>query len=256
MDPTHVFDLSGKVAFVTGASRGIGEAGARLLAAHGAHVIVSSRKADACETVVQSIRDAGGSAEALACHIGEMDQIGAAWRAVEERHGRVDVLVNNAAANPYFGPIVDTDPAAFQKTVDVNIRGYFFMCSFGARLMARNGGGSIINVASVNGVVPGDGQGIYSISKAAILSMTKAFAKELAPQGVRVNALLPGLTATKFAGALINDPAILKRALMHIPIGRAADPAEMAGALLFLASPASSYTTGTWLNVDGGYLTV
>ena len=256
MEPAPTFDLSGKIALVTGASRGIGEAGARLLAAHGAHVIVSSRRLDACEVVAQSIRDAGGSAETLACHIGEMDQIEAAWRVIDERHGRIDVVVNNAAANPYFGPIVDTDLAAFAKTVDVNIRGYFFMSSFAAKLMARNGGGSIINVASVNGVVPGDLQGIYSISKAAILAMTKAFAKECAPQGVRVNALLPGLTDTRFAGALTKNPAILERALLHVPLNRVAEPGEMAGALLFLASSASSYTTGTWLNVDGGYLTV
>lgn len=256
MEPAPTFDLSGKIALVTGASRGIGEAGARLLAAHGAHVIVSSRKPDACEAVAQSIRDAGGRAETLACHIGEMAQIEAAWRVIEERHGRIDVVVNNAAANPYYGPIVDTDLAAFAKTVDVNIRGYFFMSSFAAKLMARNGGGSIINVASVNGVVPGDLQGIYSISKAAILAMTKAFAKECAAQGVRVNALLPGLTDTKFAGALTGNPAILKRALQHVPLNRVAEPGEMAGALLFLASSASSYTTGTWLNVDGGYLTV
>jgi len=250
VNPPDTFDLSGRIALVTGASRGIGEAGARLLAAHGAHVIVSSRKLDACEIVAQSIRDAGGSAETLACHIGEVEQIDAAFRTISERHGRLDVLVNNAAANPYFGPIVDTDLGAFQKTV------YFFMSSSSAKLMARHGGGSIINVASVNGVVPGDLQGIYSISKAAILAMTKAFAKECAAQGVRVNALLPGLTDTKFAGALVQNPAILKRALLHVPLNRVALPEEMAGALLYLASSASSYTTGTWLNVDGGYLTV
>lgn len=256
MNPNDTFDLSGKIALVTGASRGIGEAGARLLAAHGAHVIVSSRKADACEVVAQSIRETGGSAETLACHIGEMEQIEACFRTIEERHGRLDILVNNAAANPYFGPIVDTDLGAFQKTIDVNIRGYFFMSSFGAKLMARHGGGSIINVASINGVIPGELQGIYSISKAAILSMTKAFAKECAPQGVRVNALLPGLTDTRFAGTLVHNPAILKRALTHVPANRVAQPSEMAGAILYLASSASSYTTGTWLNVDGGYLTV
>ncbi len=255
MKPSSTFDLAGRIALVTGASRGIGEAGARLLAAHGAHVIVSSRRLEACELVARSIREAGGSAEAMACHIGEIGQIEAAFRAIDERHGRLDVLVNNAATNPYFGPIVDTDPAAFQKTVDVNIRGYFFMSSLGAKLMARGGGGSIINVASVNGVIPGDLQGIYSISKAAILAMTKAFAKECAAQGVRVNALLPGLTDTKFAGALVGDPAILARALKHVPLDRVALPEEMAGALLYFASPASSYTTGAWLNVDGGYLT-
>ena len=250
------FSLDGKIVLVSGASRGIGEAGARLLAAHGAHVIVSSRRIESCEAVAQSIRADGGSAEALACHIGEPASIEAAFAAIDARHGGLDVLVNYAAANPYFGPIVDTDAGAFQKTIDVNVRGYFLMSQAAARRMAARGGGSIINVASVNGVVPGAGQGIYSISKAAILSMTKAFARECAPQGVRVNALLPGLTETKFAGALINDKAILAQALGHIPLGRAADPAEMAGALLFLASSASSYTTGAWLAVDGGYLTV
>jgi NAD(P)-dependent dehydrogenase (short-subunit alcohol dehydrogenase family) len=256
MTPENLFDLNGKIALVTGASRGIGASAARLLAAHGAHVIVSSRKADACDLVVQSIIAAGGSAETLACHIGEIEQIEAAFRTIEARHGRLDILVNNAAANPYFGPIVDTDLGAFQKTVDVNIRGYFFMSTHGAKLMAKNGGGAIVNVASVNGVIPGELQGIYSITKAAILSMTKAFAKECAVQGVRVNALLPGATDTKFAATLVQNPAILKRALTHIPMNRVAEPDEMAGAILYLASPASSYTTGAWLNVDGGYLTV
>ncbi len=247
-------ELDRKLAFVSGANRGIGDAGARLLAVHGAHVIVSSRRIEACEAVARSIREAGGSAEALACHIGDPDSIAATFATIDAQHGRLDVLVNNAAANPYFGPIVDTGIDAFQKTVDVNIRGYFLMSQAAAKRMARQGGGSIINVASVNGVIPGDGQGIYSITKAAILSMTKAFAKECAAQGVRVNALLPGLTDTRFAGPLIHDPAILARALGHIPLGRVAEPAEMAGALLFLASSASSYVTGTWLNVDGGYL--
>ncbi len=256
MTPPNTFDLSGKIAIVTGASRGIGESAARLLAAHGAHVIVSSRKVDDCQTVVDAIVAAGGSAEALACHIGEMEQIDALFKAVEARHGRLDILVNNAAANPYFGPVVDTDLGAFQKTVDVNIRGYFFMSANGAKLMAKNGGGSIVNVASVNGMIPGLFQGIYSISKAAVISMTKTFAKECAPNGVRVNALLPGATDTKFAATLVKNPAILEKALEHIPMNRIAQPDEMAGAILYLASPASSYTTGTCLNVDGGYLLV
>ena len=249
------FDLNGKIALVTGASRGIGEAVVRLLAAQGAHVIVSSRKAEACEPVAEAIRAAGGSAEVLPCHIGELDQIEALFAAVESRHGRLDILVNNAAANPYFGPIVETDLLAFQKTVDVNIRGYFFMSAKGAKLMARHGGGAIVNVASVNGVIPGAMQGIYSITKAAVISMTKAFAKECAPLGVRVNALLPGATDTKFAAALLKNPAILEKALEHIPMNRVALPEEMAGAVLYLVSPAASYTTGACLTVDGGYLT-
>lgn len=250
----NTFDLGGKVALVTGASRGIGEAAARLLAAHGAHVIVSSRKAEACAAVAASIRAEGGSAEALACHIGELPQITALFTEIEARHGRLDILVNNAATNPHFGPITETDPEAFQKTVDVNIRGYFFMSSAGITLMARNGGGAVVNVASVNGVIPGAFQGIYSITKAAVISMTKAFAKECASQGVRVNALLPGATDTKFAAALIHNKAILDKALEHVPMGRVAQPEEMAGAVLYLASPAASYVTGACLAADGGYL--
>ncbi len=254
MHSPNLFDLTGKIALVTGASRGIGEGVAKTLAAYGAHVIVSSRKVDACDAVVAAIRDAGGSAEAHACHIGEMAQIDQIFADIAATHGRLDILVNNAATNPYFGSIVDTDLAAYQKTVDVNIRGYFFMSAQGAKLMAKNGGGSIVNVASVNGVTPGAQQGIYSITKAAVISMTKAFAAECAPMGVRVNALLPGATDTKFASALFHNPVILESALTRIPLKRVAEPDEMAGAVLYLASNASSYTTGTCINVDGGYL--
>ncbi|NEX60483.1 SDR family oxidoreductase [Noviherbaspirillum galbum] len=254
MNPDKLFDLTGKVALVTGASRGIGESIAKTLAAYGAHVIVSSRKLDACEAVVAAIRDAGGSAEAMACHIGEMAQIEATFQEIEARHGKLDILVNNAATNPYFGHIADTDLSSFQKTVDVNIRGYFFSSVMGVKLMAKNGGGSIINVASVNGIIPGDKQGIYSITKAAVISMTQAFAKECAQQGVRVNALLPGATDTKFASALVQNPAVLDRLMPRVPMRRVAHPDEMAGTVLYLASAASSYTTGTCINVDGGYL--
>ena len=248
------FDITGKIALVTGASRGIGQAIAELLAGRGAHVIVSSRKADACQAVADGILAAGGSAEALACHIGEMEQIERTFSTIEAKHGRLDILVNNAATNPHFGPIVDTDLSSFQKTADVNIRGYFFMSAAGAKLMARNGGGAIVNVASVNGVIPGAFQGIYSITKAAVIAMTKAFAKECATQGVRVNALLPGLTDTKFAGALTGNPEVLAKVMAHVSMRRAAKPEEMAGAVLYLVSPSASYATGVCLNVDGGYL--
>jgi NAD(P)-dependent dehydrogenase (short-subunit alcohol dehydrogenase family) len=251
--PDQNFSLAGEIALVTGASRGIGEATARLLAQHGAHVIVASRKIADCETVAASIRGAGGSAEALGCHIGDMAQIEAAFATITERHGRLDILVNNAATNPYYGPIQDTGLSAFQKTVDVNIRGYFFMTSHAVKLMQTHGGGAIVNVASVNGVVPGMLQGIYSITKAAVISMTKAFARECAPLGIRVNALLPGLTATKFAGALLEESNRVHWEA-HIPMARPADPSEMAGAVLYLVSPAASYTTGVALNVDGGFL--
>ncbi len=249
-----LFNLDGKIALVTGASRGIGEGIAKLLAQNGAHVIVSSRKIEGCQKVVDEIKSAGYSAEAMACHIGDMEQIGALFEQIKSEHGKLDILVNNAAANPFFGHILDTDLSAFKKTVDVNIQGYFFMCIEGGKMMKANGGGSIINVASVNGVIPGSMQGIYSITKASVISMTKAFAKECAQMGIRVNALLPGATDTKFASALVKNPAILKKALEHIPMNRVAEPDEMAGTVLYLASNASSYTTGACINVDGGYL--
>ena len=254
MSKTNLFDLDGKIAFVSGASRGIGAAIAQLLAQQGAHVIVSSRKIEGCQAVADAINAAGGKATAVACHIGEMQQIQEVFTFIRDNFGRLDILVNNAATNPQFGNVLDTDLTAFQKTVDVNIRGYYFMSIEGGKLMKANGGGSIINVASVNGVTPGEMQGVYSVTKAAVISMTKVFAKECAPFGIRCNALLPGLTDTKFASALTSNDAILKMALQRIPLKRVADPSEMAGAVLYLASSASSYTTGVALNVDGGFL--
>jgi NAD(P)-dependent dehydrogenase (short-subunit alcohol dehydrogenase family) len=249
-----MFDLSDKIALVTGASRGIGESIAKALAAHGALVIVSSRKAADCERVAQEIRDAGGKADVIACHIGELEAIKTVWAEIDARHGRIDILVNNAAANPYFGPILDTDVTAFQKTVDVNIRGYFFMSVEAGRRMAKSGGGAIVNVASIGGIVPGAFMGIYSITKAAVISMTKAFAQELGAKKIRVNALCPGLTATRFAGALVKNDQIRGEAEKRISLHRVAQPDEMAGAVLYLCSPASSYTTGTAMIVDGGML--
>ncbi|MCU9947044.1 SDR family oxidoreductase [Pseudomonas solani] len=254
MSKTNLFDLDGKIAFVSGASRGIGEAIAKLLAQQGAHVIVSSRKIDGCQAVADAIVAEGGKATAIACHIGEMEQIQSVFAQIREQFGRLDILVNNAATNPQFCNVLDTDLSAFQKTVDVNIRGYYFMSIEGGKLMKQNGGGSIINVASINGVSPGEFQGIYSVTKAAVISMTKVFAKECAQFGIRCNALLPGLTDTKFASALTKNDAILNVALQRIPLKRVADPSEMAGTVLYLASDASSYTTGVALNVDGGFL--
>jgi NAD(P)-dependent dehydrogenase (short-subunit alcohol dehydrogenase family) len=253
MSKNDTFDLTGKVAFVAGGSRGIGEAIAHLLAAHGAHVIVASRKLDGCEPVAAAIRAAGFSAEARRCHIGEMDDISATFAWLREAHGRLDILINNGATNVYYGPIEDTDLGAYQKTMDVNVRGYFFMSAAAVKLMQTHGGGAILNVASVNAVIPGLLQGVYSVTKAAVVGMTKAFARECAPKGVRVNALLPGLTRTKLAAGLLEgETGATWNA--HIPMGRAAEPGEMAGAVLYLVSDAASYTTGICLNVDGGYL--
>lgn len=254
MPKTTMFDLDGRIALVSGASRGIGESIARLLAQQGAHVIVVSRRLDGCQRVADSINAGGDQATAMACHIGETEQIQDLFARIRATFGRLDILVNNAATNPQFGSVLDVDLGAFQKTVDVNVRGYFFMSVEAGKLMREHGGGSIINVASINGVSPGVFQGVYSMTKAAVINMTKAFAKECAGFNIRCNALLPGLTDTRFASALVENQAILKTALVQIPLKRVAQPEEMAGAVLYLASSASSYTTGTALNVDGGFL--
>jgi NAD(P)-dependent dehydrogenase (short-subunit alcohol dehydrogenase family) len=249
------FDLTGRVALVTGSSRGIGEAIARRLAHHGAHVVVSSRKTEACEAVAQSIRASGGQATARVCHIGRTEPLRQTLADIAEDLGSLDILVNNAAANPYFGPILDTPDWAFDKTVEVNLKGYFAASATAARIMQAQGRGAIVNIASVNAAIPGAWQGIYSITKAAIVSMTKAFAKELAPTGVRVNCVLPGFTDTHFASALTKNPQLMEKILEHVPQGRIAEPSEIAGAVHYLASDAASYTTGAVLTVDGGYLT-
>jgi NAD(P)-dependent dehydrogenase (short-subunit alcohol dehydrogenase family) len=251
----ELFDLTGKTALVTGASRGIGQSTAELLAAHGAHVIVSSRKQEACEEVVAKIRERGGVATAIAAHIGEIAAIDTLFQRIGDKGFQVDLLVNNAAANPYFGPMIDMPMTAFDKTVEVNIRGYFYTSLLAARSMREHGGGAIVNIASVNARRAGMGQGIYSMTKAAIVSMTESWAKELAEHKIRVNAVLPGLTETKFASALTQNPQILKRLLAGIPLGRAAQPEEIAPMIFFLCTPAASYVTGASFPVDGGYLT-
>ncbi|MGR8947842.1 MAG: SDR family oxidoreductase [Gammaproteobacteria bacterium] len=248
------FDLDGRIAVVGGASRGIGEAIANILAEYGAHVICTSRRLEGCEAVANAIVAAGGSAEPRACHMGHVAQIEELFQYVDAAHGKVDVLVNNAAANPYYGHILDTPVAAFEKTLEVNLRGYFYMSVEAGKRMREQGKGSIINVASVNGVTPGDKQAVYSITKAGVINMTKAFANECGEFGIRANTLVPGVTKTKFAQALHDDESFYKPAMARTPMGRSAEPNEMAGAVLYLASDASSYTTGASIHVDGGYL--
>ncbi|PHS23211.1 MAG: short-chain dehydrogenase [Robiginitomaculum sp.] len=249
------FDLSGKIAFVNGASRGIGAAVAHGLAARGAHVICASRKLDGCSQVAQSIIESGGKAEALACHAGHMDQITAAIEHVRREHGRLDILINNAATNPYFGPATDTPEGAFDKTIEVNLKGPFFFCAQAIPLMKEGGGGAIVNVASINAIEPGLYQAVYSMTKAALINMTKALAKENARDKIRVNALLPGFTDTKMTAVFKADEDNLKAMLdENVPYNRMAQPDEMVGAVLYLVSDEASYTTGAQIVVDGGYL--
>jgi NAD(P)-dependent dehydrogenase (short-subunit alcohol dehydrogenase family) len=248
------FDLDGRVALVTGGSRGIGRAIALLLARHGATVGVASRRLEACEAVAAEIRAAGGRASAHACHIGEPGEIAATLEDLDAAHGRLDILVNNAATNPYYGPALDMDLAAWQKTVDVNLRGYFWTSILAARRMLTRGKGAIVNVASVNAFRPMDGQACYSMTKAAIVNMTQALAREWARQGIRVNALVPGIVETRFAAAIHGNEKLRAALESLVPMGRIAQPGEMAGAVLYLVSDAASYTTGSCLTADGGWL--
>lgn len=248
------FSLEGKIALITGASRGIGEAIAQTLAANGAHCILASRKIETLEEVVTKIKDKGGCAEAIPCNMGYLDQIKELMETIKSKHGRLDILVNNAAANPYFGEMINAEEWAWDKINDVNLKAPFFLTQAAALMMKESGGGTVVNVSSINGVRPAAFQGIYSVTKAALTCMTQAFAKELAPFNIRVNALLPGLTDTKFASAITANEDIKNMVVSQIPIQRVAQPEEMAGAVLFLVSAASSYTTGSCITCDGGLL--
>jgi NAD(P)-dependent dehydrogenase (short-subunit alcohol dehydrogenase family) len=246
------FSLNNKIALITGASRGIGEAIALTLAEYGAHCVLVSRKLDSLQAVKEKITQRGGQADAIACHTGHLNQIKDLFEKVKTAFGRLDILINNAATNPYFGNMLDADEGVWDKTNEVNLKGPFFIIQHAARLMETTRGGAI--VASINGVRPMPAQGIYSITKAGLISMTKVFAKELAVKNIRVNALLPGLTQTQFSEVLIKTESIYKAAIQQIPLGRHAQPSEMAGAVLYLVSDAASYTTGTSIICDGGML--
>ncbi|MGD0274660.1 MAG: SDR family oxidoreductase [Syntrophales bacterium] len=254
MKTKDLFRLDGKIALITGASRGIGEAIARTLADYGAQVILASRKIDPLKTVEESIRQSGGKASCISCHMGELEQIKKMFDEIKEKYGRLDILVNNAAANPYFGEMINAEEWAWDKTCGVNLKGYFFASQFAARMMKEQDGGAIVNVASINGIRPAPFQGIYSITKAGVISMTKAFAKELAACNIRVNALLPGLTDTKFSATIVQSPDLMQFVLPTIPLGRIGKPEDMAGIVLYLVSDTAAYTTGTCINVDGGML--
>ncbi len=247
------FDLSGKVALIAGASRGIGEAIAKTFAERGAAVICTSRKVEACEEVAAAITAQGRTARALKLHLGELADHDAVLADIKAREGRLDILVNNGATNPHFGPAVETSEEAWDKTISVNVKGPWFLTSKAIPLMLETGGGAVINVASVNGYRPGFWQGVYSMTKAAVVSMTQVFAQEYGAQGIRVNALCPGLTDTKLASALMSNPEQLQEMMNRaFSIPRVAQPEEMAAAALYLASDEAAYVTGQSLIVDGG----
>jgi NAD(P)-dependent dehydrogenase (short-subunit alcohol dehydrogenase family) len=248
------FSLEGKIALITGGSRGIGEAIALALADYGAHCILISRKIEGLQVVKEKIEARGGKADAIACHVGYMDQIENLFAQIEEKFGKLDILINNAATNPYFGELIGAEERAWNKTVAVNLKGPFFLTQHAAKLMEKGGGGAVVNVSSVVARQPGPLQGIYSITKAALVAMTQAYAKELAGKNIRVNALLPGVVDTKFSEALLTTEWIYEAMMKHVPLDRPAQPEEMAGAVLYLVSDAASYTTGTTIVCDGGML--
>ena len=254
MDSEKLFDLSGKLALITGASRGIGAEAAKTLSRFGARVILSSRKREGLDGIAQEIKEEGFEAAIRPCHNGDLSQINSLFEELDREGESVDILVNNAATNPYFGPAVEMEEAAWDKTFEVNLKGPFFMSQQAAKRMKQKGAGSIINVSSINGIIPMHGQSAYSITKAGLISMTQSLAKELGPDGIRVNALLPGLTDTKFASAMTENQEYMKRVIPQIPLGRVAQPDEMSGMILFLASPAASYVSGGAFVVDGGIL--
>jgi NAD(P)-dependent dehydrogenase (short-subunit alcohol dehydrogenase family) len=246
------FDLTGKVAVVTGASKGIGEAIARGLGEFGATVVVSSRHLEAVESVAEQLRASGIQASAFAAHMGDMGQARALVDAVVARHGGLDIIVNNAATNPVFGPMMNADESVFQKIMAVNVQGPLELCKRAVPVMRSRGGGSIVNIASVGGLNPERMLGLYSVSKSALISLTKVMAKEWGGMGIRANAICPGLIKTKFSQALWQNEQVLKQALAMAPISRIGMPQDLAGLAVFLASDAAAYCTGGVFVADGG----
>ncbi|MBP7964271.1 MAG: glucose 1-dehydrogenase [Caldilineaceae bacterium] len=255
MPTSSLFDLTGKVAIVTGGSRGIGFEIAKAFAGAGAQVVIASRKQADLDAAAAQIRtETGGDILAVAAHTGDAEAVDALVARTVEAFGGVDILVNNAATNPHFGPIMTAEESHWAKIMDVNVVGYFRMVKACVASMAQRGGGSVINMASVAGKTPIQNMGVYCVSKAAVLMLTEVLAGELAAQQIRVNAVAPGFVKTKFSAALWQNEQIYNAVVKAIPQGRMADAPELAGIALYLASDASSFTTGATFVVDGGQL--
>jgi NAD(P)-dependent dehydrogenase (short-subunit alcohol dehydrogenase family) len=245
------FSLKGKVALVTGGSRGIGKAIVIGLAKAGADVALASRKLPDLEEVAKEVKGTGRKSLAVAAHVGKIEEINGLVGKVKDAFGRIDILVNNAATNPTMDQAIDVEERAWDSIMNLNMKGLFFLSQAVARVMREQGGGKIINVASVAGISP-DLLPIYSISKAGVIMATKVMAQQWAQYNIRVNAIAPGLTKTRFSEALWGNQDILQGAMLGIPLRRVAEPEEMVGAVIFLASDASSYVTGQVIAVDGG----
>jgi NAD(P)-dependent dehydrogenase (short-subunit alcohol dehydrogenase family) len=249
------FDLSGKVAVVTGSSRGIGRASAELLAKLGAKVVVSSRKADACEEVAKGIRDAGGEALVIPCNISRRNEVEGLIDGATKHYGKIDILVCNAAVNPYYGPLLDITDEAFDKIMGSNVKSNVWLCARAIPQMAERGNGSVVIVSSIGGLRGSTVIGAYGISKAADFALCRSLAGEWGPKGVRVNCIAPGLVKTDFARALWEDEALLKRRTATTPLRRIGEPHEIAGAVAYLGSDASTFMTGQTIVIDGGVTT-
>lgn len=249
-------DLSGKVAIVSGASRGIGESITRAYAEAGASVVVSSRKAENIMPLAEALnKEFPGKAMGVKAHAGRREDTLQLVEQTVQRFGRIDIAVNNAATNPHFGPILTAEESHWDKILEVNVKGYFWLCQAAAKQMQAQGtGGKIINIASVAGLKPGLMMGIYSVSKAAIIMLTKSLAMELGSNDIQVNAIAPGFVKTKFSKALWNNPLLYDTIIERTPAGRMARPEEITGVALYLASAASDFTTGSVFTVDGGYM--
>jgi len=245
------FSLKNKVVLITGASRGIGQVTAIEMARSGADVAIASRKLPDLEKVAEEIRKTGRKCLPVPAHVGKMEEVNNLVKRVLEKFGKIDILVNNAGTNPSMAQAIDVDERAWDSTMNLNLKGLFFLSQAVARVMKEKGGGIIINVASIAGITP-DILPIYSISKAAAIMATKVMAQQWAPYNIRVNAIAPGLTKTRFSEALWNNPDILKMAMSRTPMARPAEPDEMVGAIIYLASDASSYVTGQVIAIDGG----